>query len=106
MAKKTTKKGARKVSKKPKRKTGAKIEVVPSDKSGQLSVEALREMMDERVRLVSVTHVPTNGGLVNPAEEIGAVTRETGCLYLLDACPSAGPAEAADCGRLRRRRGE
>jgi selenocysteine lyase/cysteine desulfurase len=55
------------------------VEVVPDDEIGQLSVEALRQMADERVRLVAVTHVPTNGGLVNPAAEIGAIAREIGC---------------------------
>ncbi len=72
------------------RKTGAVVEVVPDDETGQLSVEALRQMADERVRLIAVTHVPTNGGLVNPAAEIGAVAREVGALYLLDACQSVG----------------
>ena len=69
---------------------GVRIEVVPSDPDGVLDVKALREMIDERVRLIAVTHVPTNGGLVNPAEEIGAVAREAGVTYLLDACQSAG----------------
>jgi selenocysteine lyase/cysteine desulfurase len=72
------------------RKTGAVVEVVPDDEAGQLSVEALRQMADERVRLIAVTHVPTNGGLVNPAAEIGVVAREVGALYLLDACQSVG----------------
>ncbi|UUV30005.1 aminotransferase class V-fold PLP-dependent enzyme [Amycolatopsis roodepoortensis] len=69
---------------------GVQVEVVPNDESGQLSVTRLRELMDDRVRLVSLTHVPTNGGLVNPAAEVGRVTREAGVLYLLDACQSAG----------------
>jgi selenocysteine lyase/cysteine desulfurase len=72
------------------RKTGAVVEVVPDDETGQLSVEALRQMADKRVRLIAVTHVPTNGGLVNPAAEIGAVARDIGALYLLDACQSVG----------------
>lgn len=86
------------------RKTGAVVEVVPSDETGQLDVSALRAMMDERVRLIAVTHVPTNGGLVNPAAEIGQVAREAGVLYLLDACQSAGQmpldVEAIGCDML------
>jgi selenocysteine lyase/cysteine desulfurase len=72
------------------RRTGARVEVVPNDETGQLSVDALRAMADERVRVVAVTHVPTNGGLVNPAAAIGKVARAIGALYLLDACQSVG----------------
>jgi cysteine desulfurase / selenocysteine lyase len=72
------------------RRTGAVVEAIPNDEHGQLSVAALRRMMDERVRLISVTHVPTNGGLVNPATEVGRVAREHGVPYLLDACQSVG----------------
>ncbi len=86
------------------RKTGAKVEPVPNDEHGQLSVEALREMMDERVKLIAITHVPTNGGLVNPAAEVGEVAREAGILYLLDACQSIGQVpidvEAIGCDML------
>ncbi|HEX8775321.1 MAG TPA: aminotransferase class V-fold PLP-dependent enzyme [Pyrinomonadaceae bacterium] len=81
------------------RRTGAKIEVIPNDEHGQVSVEALRRMMDERVRLISITHVPTNGGLVNPAAEVGAVAREAGVIYLLDACQSVGQMPI-DVGRI------
>ncbi|MEW6112549.1 MAG: aminotransferase class V-fold PLP-dependent enzyme [Thermodesulfobacteriota bacterium] len=71
-------------------KTGARVEVIPSDADGCISLEALERAMDERVKLVSLTHVPTNGGLVNPAEEVGAIARRWGALYLLDACQSVG----------------
>jgi cysteine desulfurase/selenocysteine lyase len=72
------------------RKHGVSVEVVPDDEHGQLSVDALRAMIDERVRLIAVTHVPTQGGLVNPAVDIGRVAREFGITYLLDACQSVG----------------
>ena len=86
------------------RKTGAVVEVIPNDDSGQLSVEALRRAIDERVKLIAITHIPTNGGLVNPATAVGQVAREAGVLYLLDACQSIGQlpidVEAIGCDML------
>ncbi len=72
------------------RRLGVIVEAVPNDEYGQLSVEALRHMIDERVKLIAVTHVPTSGGLVNPVADIGKVAREAGILYLVDACQSVG----------------
>ncbi len=72
------------------RRSGAVVEVIPSDESGQLSVEALERTIDDRVKLIAITHVPTNGGLVNPAAAVGKVARAAGVTYLLDACQSVG----------------
>ena len=73
------------------RRTGAVVEVIPNDEHGQLSVDAMRKALAKgRVALVGITHTPTNGGLVNPAEEIGRLTRDAGVPYLLDACQTAG----------------
>jgi cysteine desulfurase / selenocysteine lyase len=74
------------------RRAGATVEAVPDDASGVLDVEALRGMLDDRVRVVAVTHAPSHNGLLNPAEAVGRVLRESGseAWYVLDACQSVG----------------
>ena len=72
------------------RHTGALVEPVPNDESGQLDVAALERLLDRHVKLIAITHVPTNGGLVNPAAAVGRVARAAGVPFLLDACQSAG----------------
>ncbi|HLO01628.1 MAG TPA: aminotransferase class V-fold PLP-dependent enzyme, partial [Symbiobacteriaceae bacterium] len=71
-------------------RTGARVEVIPNDESGQLDLTALEQMMDAKVKLIAITHIPTSSGTINPAEAVGAIARRAGCLYLLDACQSVG----------------
>jgi cysteine desulfurase/selenocysteine lyase len=82
------------------KRTGAVIDVVSSTDTGEIDVDALARMLDDRVRLVAIAHVPTSGGIVNPAAAVGATVAGTGIPYLLDACQSVGqlPIDVATIG--------
>ncbi|MCY4668905.1 MAG: aminotransferase class V-fold PLP-dependent enzyme, partial [Rhodococcus sp.] len=82
------------------RSTGAHVEIIPSDQYGRIDLDALENMLDDRVRVVSVVHVPTNGGLINPVREVVELARAHGSLVLLDACQSVGqlPIDVTELG--------
>lgn len=72
------------------KRTGAIVEVIPDDVYGQLSIDALKSMITPSVKLIAITHIPTQGGLINPAEAVGKIARAHGIFYLLDATQSIG----------------
>jgi selenocysteine lyase/cysteine desulfurase len=83
------------------RQRGIEITVLPDDPSGQVDLDALRRELGRDVRLVALPHVPTQGGLVNPAAEVGALVRgRSDAFYLLDTVQSVGqlPLDVAALG--------
>lgn len=82
------------------KRDGIVIDVVPSDETGMLNVAALEDMIDDRVALIAITWIPTNGGLVNPAAAVGKIARQHNIPYLLDACQAVGqmPVDVAALG--------
>lgn len=73
------------------KRLGVDVSVIDDDPSGQIDLELLEKKLDDdRVKLVSMTHIPTQGGLINPAAEVGALAEAAGVPFLLDACQSVG----------------
>ena len=88
-----------------KRRLGIEVLRAPDSVAGGVDVSAMSDMIRDRSpKLVCVTQVPTNSGLVQDVAAIGAVCRETETLYLVDACQSVGqmPVDvmAIDCDFL------
>lgn len=70
---------------------GVELVRVPEDPLGGLDVMAMEEVIHRRrPKLVAVTHVPTNSGLVQRVADVGAMCSQRDILYLVDACQSVG----------------
>jgi len=80
---------------------GVRVLRAPDRIEGGVDVDALAELVRRsRPRLVCVTHVPTNSGLVQDVGAVGAICHEEEILYLVDACQSIGQMPI-DVGALR-----
>ena len=72
------------------KQTGAELVILENNDDGEPDTNQLRKLINKKTKLISMSHIPTGGGLVNPANEIGAIANEYGVPYLLDACQSIG----------------
>ena len=72
------------------RDKGVSIEVIPSGRDGNLCIDTLENMIDDNVKLISATHIPTNSGLINAVSDIGKVAKKYNIYFLVDACQSVG----------------
>ena len=73
-----------------KKEKGIEVQIIPNDEFGNIMLDKMEEMISPQVKLVAITHIPTNSGLIVPVEKIGIITKKHNILYLVDACQSVG----------------
>ncbi len=67
---------------------GAKLKVIPITDDGRLCMDAYRQMLNEKTRLVCCTHVSNVLGTINPVKEIVKIAHSNGSLVLIDGAQS------------------
>lgn len=73
------------------RRFGIKTIKIKTLQNGDLDISHFQELLTKHnPKLVAVTHVPTNSGLIQNVEAIGELCYEQQVLFLLDACQSVG----------------
>lgn len=87
------------------KKLNVKIIRTKNLSDNELDLEDLENLIKQhRPKLVAVTHIPTNSGLVQNIEGVGKICRQYDILYLVDACQTVGQmsvdVEKIDCDFL------
>ncbi len=74
-----------------KKRFGIEIHRMPNTSDGIVDVQETEKLCkDISPKLVAITHVPTNSGIIQPVIELGEVCRKNELLFLVDACQSMG----------------
>ena len=69
-------------------KTGALIKVIPVLDSGELDMDAFKNLLSPKTKLLALSHISNALGTINPVEEMIALAKEKGALVLIDGAQS------------------
>lgn len=69
---------------------GVETVVIPCDGNGDVDLDAMRAALDDRAAVITLSHIPTGGGTIAAAAEVGRIARDAGIPFILDACQSSG----------------
>ena len=73
------------------KRLNVKIIRIKKREDNELDLEDLENLIKEHhPKLVAVTHIPTNSGLIQDIEAVGKICRHYDILYLADCCQSVG----------------
>lgn len=69
--------------------TGAKLVYIPLTKEGRITVEGFESVLNDKTKIVALTHVSNALGYLTPIEEITQLAHKKQAVVILDAAQSA-----------------
>ncbi len=69
-------------------KKGARLVMLPIDNNGEISLETLKGLINEKTRLVSIAHASNTLATVNPVKEVISIAHENGIPVMIDGAQS------------------
>ena len=70
-------------------KKGAQIKVIPIDANGIIDVDAFKNLLSSKTKMVSIVHASNALGIINPVKEIIQLAHQHGALVMIDGAQSA-----------------
>ena len=70
------------------KRTGAVLKHVPLTDSQEFDLEAYRQLVNSKTKLVAINHVSNTLGCINPVAEVVKTAHQYGAKVLIDACQS------------------
>ncbi|NGX57759.1 MAG: putative cysteine desulfurase [Chlamydiae bacterium] len=72
------------------KRIGFKPVITGSNEQGDIDLDTFKKTLDSSVKAVLLGHMPTQSGILNPAEEVGAILQDHSAKYILDATQTVG----------------
>ncbi len=86
------------------KRTGAVLKHVPLNEAQSFDLDAFKQLINDKTKLVAVNHVSNTLGCINPVREIVETAHKYGAKVLIDACQSVPhmpvDVQALDCDWL------
>jgi cysteine desulfurase / selenocysteine lyase len=68
---------------------GAILKVIPIFEDGSLDLDAFRNLISNKTKIVSIAHISNAMGVINPVQDMIQLAHEVGAAVLIDGCQAA-----------------
>ena len=72
------------------KESGVEIRLAKAKKPGFIDLDDLKSQIDQKTKVVAITHMPPSLGTIQPVKQIAQITHQKGSLLFLDACNTVG----------------